>query len=180
MDPPPDSVGVGEDQEVETELALECRNDETSAFKQFVRSIKVGFVQVVAENDVSEVYMSRVIVIAKRMGLKVGWALDLCTDGEEGKPLDFTKAEMRNKAAMKVITEGPFVLIGSPPCTDWSSLTNFNWSKVDPATVKERKRIADCTKFKTPLGYIFHMDTPTRRHLQARMRYGTCAISVVW
>ena len=49
---------------------------------------------------------------------------------------------MRNKAVRKVIEDQPLVLIGSPPCTDWSALMNLNWDRMDPEKVAERKRIA--------------------------------------
>ena len=133
--------GGGEEQE--TEVALSIHHKEESEFKQFVNSIEVGFVQAVAENEVSDVYsVPRVTEVAKRMRLKAGRALDTCSNDEGGNPWDFTKPEMRNKAARKVIEEEPFVFIGSPPCTDWSSLMNSDWSKMDPATVEEMKNIA--------------------------------------
>ena len=71
-------------------------------------------------------------------GLKVGWAMDLCTTDEEGSLCDFTNAEMKNKAARKVVAGEPLVLIGSPPCIDWSSLMNLGWSEMDPEYVGER------------------------------------------
>merc|ERR1739836_354698 len=71
-----------------------------------------------------------------------GWALDLCTRDDRGIPWDFTRTEMRNKAARKVLEDKPLVLIGSPPCTDWSMQMNLNWDRMDPATVAERKRTA--------------------------------------
>ena len=49
---------------------------------------------------------------------------------------------MRNKAARKVIEDKPLVLIGSPPCTDWSALMNLNWERMNPEIVAERRRIA--------------------------------------
>ena len=129
--------------EQETEVAIRVQHGDDIEFKKFINSIQVGCVQAVAENEVSEVYsVPRVAEVAKRMGLNAGWALDICSNDEEGNPWDFTKPEMRNKVARKVIEEEPLVLIGSPPYTDWSSLMNFNWSKLDPATVEERKRIA--------------------------------------
>ena len=44
--------------------------------------------------------------------------------------------------ARKVIEDKPLLLIGSPPCADWSSLMDLNWGKMDPETVAERKRVA--------------------------------------
>ena len=77
-----------------------------------------------------------------KLGLKAGWSLDICTNDEDGRPWDFTQAEMGNRAARKVIEDKPLLPIGSPPCTDWTSLMNLNWDKMDPDTVAERKRVA--------------------------------------
>merc|ERR1739836_76878 len=49
---------------------------------------------------------------------------------------------MRNKAARKVICDCPLVLIGSPPCTDWSTIMILNWNKMSPQERKERQRTA--------------------------------------
>merc|ERR1739836_329887 len=93
--------------------------------------------------DVAEMYSApSVTTTAEKMGLRDGWALDLRTNDERGMPWDFTLIEMRNKAARKVMEDKPLVLIGSPPCTDWSALMNLNRDKMDPDTVAERKRVA--------------------------------------
>ena len=125
--------------------AARLRNQcSTTEFQSFLNNIQVGFALAIEEhNEVSEVYsVPRVTKTAKDMGLKAGWALDICTRDDEGQPWDFTKPEMRNKAARKVIQDSPLVLIGSPPCTDWSSIMNLNWSKMSPQERKERQRVA--------------------------------------
>ena len=53
-----------------------------------------------------------------------------------------TKPEMTSKAARKVMEDKPPVLVGSSPCTSWSTLMDLNWERMDPAKVEERKRIA--------------------------------------
>merc|ERR1739836_104715 len=114
------------------------------AFSNFLCNVKVGFASAVEEAiEVAEVYsVPRVTTVASKMGLKAGWALDLCTLDEMGRPWDFTQVDMRNKATRKVLEDTPLILVGSPPCTDWSVLMNLNWDKMDPAEVAERKRIA--------------------------------------
>ena len=82
------------------------------------------------------------VATVERMVLKTGWALGLGTNDETGRPWDFTRAGMRNKAARLFLEDKPVVLMGSPPCTDWSVLMNLNWDKVDPEVVAERKVIA--------------------------------------
>ena len=80
--------------------------------------------------------------VAEKMGLKAGWALDICTQDSDGRPWDFTKAEMRNRAARKVIEDQPLMVIGSPPCTDWSTIMNLNWHKMSPEEREEKQNNA--------------------------------------
>ena len=52
--------------------------------------------------EVAEVYSRpRVVEMARRMGLRAGWSLDLTTCDEDGKSWDFNQLEMRNKAVRK-------------------------------------------------------------------------------
>ena len=49
--------------------------------------------------DVAEIYSpERVTQHAKQAGLEPGWSLDLTTTDVDGRPWDFTKVEMRNRA----------------------------------------------------------------------------------
>lgn len=107
-------------------------------------NISVGFVAAVSKQmDVAEVYSPpRVTGMAERLGMRAGWSLDLATRDEEGNSWDFNKAEMKNKAARKLISDEPYVLIGSPPCTDWSSLMNLNWPRMTPEEVERRNKEA--------------------------------------
>ena len=140
----PDAVEDLIDIEQETNVALNLSQSSREEFCGFLNNIQVGFANAIEEDiDVAEVYsVPRVAKACEKLGLKVGWSLDLCTSDNDGKPWDFTQAEMRNRAARKVIEDKPLLLIGSPPCTNWSSLMNFNWDKMDPKTVEERKRVA--------------------------------------
>merc|ERR1711884_92933 len=118
-------------------------NGNADSFGEFLQSMQVGFAKAVEEMEVAEVYsVPRVTTAAAKMGLKAGWALDLGTTDEQGRPWDFTKVEARNRATRRVIEDRPLVLIGSPPCTDWSTLMNLNWDRMDPERVAERKRLA--------------------------------------
>ena len=46
------------------------------------------------------------------------------------------------QAARKLINDKPLFLMGSPPCTDWSTLMNLNWERMDPEEVARRKKMA--------------------------------------
>ena len=52
--------------------------------------------------EVAEVYgPPRAVELARRMGLRAGWSLDITTCDEDGKSWDFNQLEMRNKAVRK-------------------------------------------------------------------------------
>ena len=103
--------------EEEIDLAL---NVQKSEFEKFLCNIQVGCAHAVEEAiEVAEVYsVPRVASAARKMGLKAGLALDICTTDEQGRPLDFTKADARNRAARKVIEDKPLFLIWSPQRRD--------------------------------------------------------------
>ena len=88
-------------------------------------------------NHISELFSPpRVTHIATKIGLKPGFALDLTqVDPEDGKPWDLSDAAKQAKAERMVREEKPFLLIGSPPCTAFSTLFSMNHNKMDPKTV---------------------------------------------
>ena len=91
------------------------------------------------EMDVAEVYSpSRVVTMAKKMGLRAGWSLDLITQDEKGNPWDFNKVSMRNKVAGKLIQDKPRLLIGSRICTPCSQMNNVNHPKMSKDEIEQR------------------------------------------
>ena len=102
--------------------------------------------------EVAEVYSPpRVTEMARRMGLRVGWALDITTQGYDGRDLDFNQLEMLNRAIRKVLQDKPLLIIGSPVCTALSKLNNSNYCRMDPMEVQRkmeygRRHPEFCTK----------------------------------
>ena len=96
---------------------------------------------------VAEVYSApRVTQAAKLLpSLKVlpGFALDLTTCDEAGKAWDFDKHEMRVKARGLIAEQKPYVLIGSPQCTAYSSLKAMHAAHADPELIRREKVRAD-------------------------------------
>ena len=89
--------------------------------------------------DVAEVYSQlRVAEMAKSMGLRVGWSLDLTTCDEKGRPWDVNDVNMRNVAVRKVLQDKPRLLIGSPMCGPFSAMNNLSYIKMTPEE-KEHK-----------------------------------------
>ena len=66
--------------------------------------------------QVAEVYsLPRMIEVARQLGMKAGFALDLTNKDEEGNQWDFSKEQMRAKALKLVDEERTAILILSPP-----------------------------------------------------------------
>ena len=93
----------------------------------------------IANIEVAEVYSPpRVVTMAKTMGLKAGWSLDLTTKEVDGRQWNFNEVEMRNRAIRKVLEDQPMFLIGSPMCTAFSVMNRINYAKMAPEEVKAR------------------------------------------
>ena len=93
----------------------------------------------IANVQVAEVYSPpRVTEMAKAMGLKVGWSLDLTTRDSDGKQWNFNETEMRNRAVRLVLKDQPLLLIGSPMCTAFSIMNNINYARMAPEEVQRR------------------------------------------
>ena len=87
-----------------------------------------------ARNIVSEIYSPpRVTDAARRnpsLGIRPGFALDLTTSDDEGRPWDFDDPSQRAKAKALVLEKKPQLLIGSPMCTAFSCLQALNWGRM--------------------------------------------------
>ncbi|MBN71658.1 MAG: hypothetical protein CME32_20555 [Gimesia sp.] len=95
--------------------------------------------------DVSELFsqprIAQEAAIREYDGMKLvpGWSLDLTrTDPTTNKPWDLSKPEVRTRVRKLVKDTKPFVVIGSPPCTMFTSLQNLSKNRRDKAKF-ERK-----------------------------------------
>ena len=89
--------------------------------------------------QVVEIYSSpRVAAMAKKMGIRQGWSLDLTTCERDGRPWDFNQVEMKNRAIRKVLRDKFFILIGSPMCGPFRIMHNINHCRMDFAEVSQR------------------------------------------
>jgi len=81
---------------------------------------------------------ARVNGIAHRMGAMSGMSLDLTTnDPDDGMPWDFNVPSKRQKALKMVVNKSAVLVIGSPVCTAFSRLQNWNFKKMDPVIIKK-------------------------------------------
>ena len=92
---------------------------------------------------IAEVYSpARIIEMAKKMGLREGWALDLTTRDRDGKLSDFDCPETRNRAVRRVLSDEPTLLVGSPMCTEFCPWMNINHKKMPKEMAEQRIRRA--------------------------------------
>jgi len=69
-------------------------------------------------------------------------SFDLKAD-KDGKAWDFTKAADRARARREVAASKPYMVVGSPPCTDWCALNlNCNHPKMRPEERERRITVA--------------------------------------
>ena len=91
------------------------------------------------EIGVAEVYSpARITSIARRMGLQAGWSLDITTCDSDGRAWGFNDAEMRNRAARKILSDEPLLLIGSPTCIAFSVMNRVSYARMSQEEVNHR------------------------------------------
>ena len=71
-------------------------------------------------------------------GLRSGSTFDLNED-ENGEKYDFMKSEDRQRCRERLRAERPWLVIGSPPCTWWSSLMELNRPKMSAPEIERRE-----------------------------------------
>ena len=72
------------------------------------------------------------------INLVVGSTFDLRMDAQ-GRSWNFLLTDDRARARKQIEAEKPFLVVGSPPCTYYSVLTQSNYSRMDPRKVERRK-----------------------------------------
>ena len=98
--------------------------------------------------DVSEIYsqprVAQEATVHSFQGqeLKPGWSLDLTrNDPKTGEAWDLGCRKVQDRVRKMVLQDKPLFLIGSPPCTPFSTLQNISKHKRDPAIVAEEMRV---------------------------------------
>ena len=108
-------------------------------FSNFRRA-KKEFINEYSSMDVAEVYSPpRITEMARKLGMRPGWALDLtATDEDDGTHWDFSLEAKREKAKALVKQDRPTMLVMSPMCGPFSKLQEvFNYPKKDPLEVEK-------------------------------------------
>ena len=95
--------------------------------------------QLITNMHVAEIYNPpRVTAMARSMGMRAGWSLDLTTQDSDGRRWDFNELEMRNRAIRKIAKDQPLFLIGSPMCTAFSCMNRISYVKMPKEEVEAR------------------------------------------
>ena len=96
----------------------------------------------VAKAKVSELYspprVTKELAKTHSMTLVPGSTFDMIADSS-GKTWDFRRAEDRARARKQIAEEKPYLVIGSPPCTNFSRLQNLNRYKVGEEELDRRR-----------------------------------------
>ena len=80
----------------------------------------------------------RINAVAAMWGLLPGWSIDFTIDDpDDGKPWDFNCKDKRDKALGMVLGKRALLLIGSPMCTAFSRLQNWNFKKMPREKVQQ-------------------------------------------
>ena len=74
--------------------------------------------------------------VARQLGYSEGFALDLMTNDEEGRPWNLADKECQERALKLQEETKPWMLIASPPCTMFSTLQNISIAKRDANEVE--------------------------------------------
>ena len=83
---------------------------------------------------------SRVVKEANGMGMRGGFSLDFTAPGPDGYIWDFNKHECRQRAFAKIRKCRPYMIIGSPECTPFSTIQNLNARTPKVKEMVERAR----------------------------------------
>ncbi len=107
-----------------------------STGRAYRREVRRGF-----KAMVSEIYspprVAAELQRRPRRHLLPGFALDLTVcDPDTGRPWDFTREDCRDKARRLVRQQRPFLLIGSPACTAFST-----WQYLNERRVKDLRKL---------------------------------------
>ena len=92
-----------------------------------------------AKRMISEIYSPPRVTAAARklphLGVVPGFAMDLRTMDEHGRPWNFDNEERRREARRRLQAERPMFLVGSPMCTQFCSWQHLNAQKRSPSEV---------------------------------------------
>ena len=93
-------------------------------------------------NSIVEVYgPGRIVDTGVQVGLTSGQAFDLrMNDPDDGKPWDLSLESKRHKVWWAIEDQGPYLLVGSPPCDPFSNLHNLSIGREDPTKRAEKIR----------------------------------------
>ena len=103
--------------------------------------------------DLAEIYSpSRVVNEANGIGMKGAFSLDSSAPDPDGYIWDFNKHECRQKAFALIRESRPYMIIGFPECTPFSTIQNLNTrtpegkEKIEKAREEGTRHLEFCCK----------------------------------
>jgi hypothetical protein len=147
----------------------------------------------IAKAKVAELYspprVTEQISRLPHVALEPGLTFDLRM-GRDGKSWDLRKEADRARARKLISQEKPFIVIGSPPCTDFSSWnTRLNHKRMSPEEVQRRKveaetllgfAIEEYTNISCTTGVTSCTNTPLQPQAGCYLKWPSCARRWVW
>ena len=131
-----------------------------------------------ARRIVSEMYSPPRVTVEIRRGryrhLMPGFALDLTVvDPEDGLPWDFSKPDKRDKARRMRRNQRPYMLIGSPECTAFSTWQRLNEARSKDRVAYQRARTAAALHIKFMMELYDEQIADGHYFLHEHPRYAT-------
>ena len=101
--------------------------------------ILTGCTAASATRKVAELYSPPRVTkeIGRFPNLSAGSTFDLIAD-EQGRKYDFLRASDRQRCRERLRAERPWLVVGSPPCTWWSTLMALNMARMTQEDIERR------------------------------------------
>ncbi len=113
---------------------------ELGGSKQAYRRERKNMVNAIVSEIYSAPRVTKVLKMMPSCEVLPGFALDLTTTNARGEPWDFANADRRREARKLIEQEKPYILIGSPMCSPWSSLQRMSENRRSPEEL-DRMRV---------------------------------------
>ena len=105
---------------------------------------------------VSEIYspprVTEAARLSSRLGISIGFAMDITANDEDGNPWDFDREQQKSKAEKRVLDTCPDLLVGSPMCKDFSPWQRLNEAKsMEPEKDQKKALAIRLSKLSSPI-----------------------------
>ena len=133
--------GDDEDRMVDFLSAEASEQDKEEAARLYELLLVNGATAAEGQAKVSELFSVPRVTKLLRPNMSLGKGLTFDLHGDiDGRSWDFLKAADRREAMTRIREQRPYLVIGSPPCTAFSQLSDrWNYRRMHPEVVKRRR-----------------------------------------